>query len=117
MADGISDFYRGDTRTYKVRITDKDGNPVCVDGGTLYVTFKVNKADPDTQAALQVTKTAIDDCNNPSGEITIELSASDTGTLDPGGYYYDFQFVDSQGKVSTLLAGKVKVLQDVTLTA
>src|SRR6056297_1167360 len=101
---GISNFYRGDTRKYKLLVKEKvSGNPISVNGGTLTVTFKKQKSQPDEEAALQVIVSEIvDDPADPTGEINVVLSSTDT-TIDAGSYYYDFQFVSSEGEVTTIL--------------
>jgi len=122
-APGIKSFYRGDTRKYLVTIRDKITDaPVSVDGGVLTVTFKGTKADLDVDAALQVIVNAIEaDPANPTGEIRIVLTSTDTD-IEPGSYFYDFQFVSSSNEVTTILPqenqeDKVKILEDVTRTS
>ena len=72
MADqnDILPFYRGDTRKYTFKLTDKDGKPISVHGGKLTVTFKTDKDLPDSEAALQVSTMGVEpDPNNPTGII------------------------------------------------
>ncbi|RKZ98612.1 MAG: hypothetical protein DRQ46_01540 [Gammaproteobacteria bacterium] len=122
-APGIKNFYRGDTRKYLVTIRDKEtGDPVSVDGGVLTVTFKASKSDLDANAALQVIVNAVEaDPANPTGEIRIVLTSTDTD-IEPGNYFYDFQFVSTIDEVTTILPqenqeDKVKILEDVTRTS
>lgn len=111
----IANFYRGDTR--KIKITVKDGDtqePISVDGGKCTITFKKDVNALDDDADLQVTvNTTEDDPQNPTGEILLTLSHTDT-EIDPATYFYDIQFVSVTGEVTTILAGKVKVLTDIT---
>lgn len=114
---GLADFYRGDTRKIKITVQDADTQqPISVDGGKLTVTFKQVVTATDDEADLQITvNTTEADPDNPTGEVLITLSHADT-EIDAGTYYYDFQFVSATGEVTTILAGKVKVLPDVTRT-
>ena len=117
----IKNFYRGDTRKYKVTV--KDGGtdaPVSVDGGKLYITLKSDKSLDDAAAELQVITNSVEtDPMNPTGEILAVLSNTDTD-ITPGDYYFDFQFVSSSGEVTTIIPQEdhvdtVTILQDTTL--
>ena len=123
---GIKDFYRGDTRKYTVVVTsvDETGNevPVSVHQGTLFVTFKSDSDAPDIDAAIQKSAIGTEpDPGNPTGRVSITLSAADT-TVEPGSYFYDFQFVFVTGEVKTILPEpnasdddkKVEIKTDVT---
>lgn len=115
---GINDFYRGDTKKYKMRVRDGDTEePISVHNGKLYFTLKKSQSLTDDEATLQVIATGSEtDQLNPEGIVSMTVPASDTKLITPGDYYYDFQFVSESGEVTTVLAGKVKVLKDVTLT-
>lgn len=111
----IKDFYRGDTKKYRLKVRDKKtGDPISVDGGELFFTLKQSKTDDDVNAILQKSTTGSEtDPTNPTGEVEMILSSSEAD-VTPGSYYYDFQFVSSSGEVYTLLSDKVKVLADIT---
>lgn len=112
--EGISDFYRGDTQTYNITMKDSAGLPLNISGGTIWFTMKLNASDTDVQAVIQKSVTEHIDAVN--GLSRVVLSASDTDVLLPNTkYFYDFQYVDSFGNVKTILQGKVKILQDITL--
>jgi len=112
---GIKNFYRGDTKKYRLKVKDKQtGKPISVHNGQLFVTFKINKTDEDMDAVLQKSVMATEaDQLDPTGEVEIVLSSSETD-IEPVTYYYDFQFVSSSGEVVTVLSDKVKVLADIT---
>jgi len=117
----LKNFYRGDTRKYKIIVKDKEtGNLISVDGGKLYITFKSAKTLNDSEAELQVITNGVEaDPGNPTGEILAVLTPSDT-SIKVGSYYFDFQFVSSGGEVTTIIpqedhVDKVKILQDTTL--
>ncbi len=118
----INNFYRGDTRYYTITMTNQaTGEPISVDGGKLTITFKVNKADLDEDAALQVVTLGVEpDPIIPLGIINAVLTDTDTD-IEPGNYYYDFQFVSASGSVTTLLPqeiheDRIKILEDITRT-
>lgn len=117
MTVAINDFYRGDTKKYTISIVDKDDTPVCVNGGKLTFTIKQSQNDSDVDALLQISEIGVDDCNNPQGIIQIVVPASETNNLPTQKLYYDFQYISPSGDVSTLIAGKVKVLVDITRTS
>jgi len=110
----IPDFYRGDTKKYKVIVRDKETqDPISVDGGVLTVSMK--KKEKDTTFLLQEIVNAIEpDPQNPTGEIQITLPSEKTEILPVGDVFYDFEFVSSISEVTTILAGTVKILYDVT---
>lgn len=119
MAD-IQSFFRGDTRKYKFIIRDKvTKEPISVDGGVLTATFKKKKADTDAQAAIQASATGVEaDPQNPTGEIILVLSKTDTD-VPPITYYYDFQYENALNEVTTVLPiegdeGRVAIKEDIT---
>jgi hypothetical protein len=116
MAD-IDDFYRGDTRVYKFVFTDSAGSAIDITGWHIWFTLKTDKTAADTAAALQVDHTVGDNVSDDAVAGTVYVTAtSDDTAITVGTYYYDFQRVipGTPPDVKTILAGKVKVLQDVT---
>ncbi len=117
----IANFYRGDTRKYKITVRDQDtSEPVNVNGGKLTITFKINKTDLDADAVLLIETIGVDSGPDYSGQILAVLTAAQTATLSPGLYYYDFQYVSVAGEVTTILPGetyydKIKILEDITV--
>ena len=111
----IQNFYRGDTKKYKLTITSQaTGEPISVDGGVLFFTLKQNRADPDEDAFIQKTVNCTEiDPTDPAGEIEIMLTNSETD-ITPSTYYYDFQFVSESGEVITIISDEVQVLTDIT---
>ncbi len=118
---GIANFVKGDTKKYRVQVTRVDPDtgvesPISVDGGTIWMTFKKSQKDADP-GALQVSFPCTEsDPANPTGNCYIVLTADDTKTLQVGvSYYYDIQFVNADGEVTTILHGdKVKILAETT---
>lgn len=108
----IKDFYRGDTVTFNITVSDDAGNPIDLTGATAYFTLKVSTTDTDANAALQ--KIVTTHTNPTAGETQIILAHTDTNGLTPGTYFYDFQITLASGDVATIDAGQVNVLADVT---
>lgn len=118
MAD-IKPFFRGDTKYYRFKLRDKEGNPISVDGGKLTLTLKAEKDLPDSEASLQVSVAGVEaDPANPTGEVSLRIGSPETD-LEPGKYFYDFQFTTTSNDVFTVLpqdkdSGRVTVKSDVT---
>ena len=110
----IPNFYRGDTKKYKVVIREKiTQEPISIDGGKLTVSMK--KKEKDTEFLLQEEVTAVEPTPSvPTGIILITLPKEKTELLPAGEIYYDFEFVSDAGEVTTIFAGKVTVLYDIT---
>lgn len=118
MADAISPLYRGDTRTFRVTITDKEtGLPVDISGHLLFFTLKADVADADVDAALQVSTTLPSDANSVAGIGYLTVPSTSADDVAPGRYYCDIQWVQpgSPPIVTTILAGRARVLADITI--
>ena len=117
---GLKSIYRGDTKKYQFTITDPStGDPIDISGHYLYFTMKVNEDDTDGNAVLQVRELMPSNANSQNGIGVITVPSTDTDVLEPGTiYFYDFQYVvpGVPPYVQTLQAGKVRVLQDATIT-
>lgn len=99
---------RGDTETVNVTITTDGTTPVNITGRTYASQIRSN-ADSTTIAAT-LTCTIISAAN---GQLKAVLSAVDSAVLNPGYYQWDLQ-ENASGTISTILAGTVTVLADVT---
>lgn len=115
----IDDFYRGDTKTYSLTVTDANGSAVDISGWHIWITFKTNKDDADVDAILQKDITLPSGGDSANGLATLTLTSTET-SIAVGKYFYDIQrvvnpAVDPQD-VETIGYGSVKVLQDITIT-
>lgn len=111
----LSPLVRGDDWTLKLVLTS-DNSVLDITGYTFWFTLKENVDDADP-GALQVT--ALPDLSTSpteasQGIIYIRAAKELTNSLAAKTYNYDVQQVDMDGKVQTLLLGKVKVVKDVT---
>lgn len=99
---------RGDTETIVATMTTDGTTPIDVTGRTY--TSQMRLSPDEITIAATATCTV---SNGPAGQVTVVYSATDTATLLPGFYYWDLQETAS-GVVTTVLAGTVNVLADVT---
>ena len=117
MADAISPLYRGDTRTFRVTITDKEtGLPVNISGHLLFFTLKADPADADLAAVLQVSAVMPANANSVAGIGYLTVPSTFADGVAPGRYYCDIQWVQpgSPPIVTTIWAGRARVLADMT---
>ena len=99
---------RGDTETVNVTITTDGSTPVDITGRTYAAQIRTN-ADSNTIAASFTCTILV----AASGTLKAVLSATDSAGLTPGFYQWDLQ-ENASGVISTILAGTVTVLADVT---
>ena len=111
----LNPIMRGDNYSVKVNIKDKDGNPINLEGRTLYMTLKLSPAQPDSEAAFQ-TKVVLAGSDAQNGEGWVTMLPADTAKLNPIRYWYDIQMVTSETSAKTLLKGRVPVEGDITQT-
>jgi len=120
MATNIKNFYRGDTKAWKFNF----GSGSDITGWKIYLTLKENSDDSDELAVMQVFNVAGDTISDDvaNGVMYVSASSVDTASLEPDtSYFYGFQRIISgvgsnPPDVKTLLTGRVKILQDITLT-
>lgn len=101
---------RGDTGRLDVTVTDADGEPYSIAGGTLFLTVKTALSVADASVTLRKEVTSHD--NAAGGVSHFDLSTSDNATA--GTFYYDVQLKTSDAKIYTLFGGVWRVLADVT---
>lgn len=99
---------RGDTEVINLTIRDSAGNPVNLTGDTFASQIRYQKDDVAVAASFTCVVT------NPSGGVVqLTLLPASSAALDDGIAYWDLQRT-SGGVVSTVVAGKVTILADVT---
>jgi hypothetical protein len=117
----IGPCIRGDTRTINLTFLQSDGvTPINITGGTVY--FSVNaSADPsnDSSAAIEFSTPAgtLADAQDTftaslKGQQQIVLSHTQTN-IAAGNYWYDSQFVDSNGNYLSSYRGQFIVQSDI----
>ena len=109
---------QGDTfGPHTVTLRNPDESPVDLTGSTIRGQMRKHASDEDPAATFDC---AITDAT--AGIFTVGLTASATGALTCGDtpthadsrYVYDFEMVDTLGRVITLLYGVISVLREVT---
>lgn len=111
MSDTNLTLIRGDFTRYVLTVT-RSGSPYDITGSTVFFTMKDNVDRPDSEAAAKKTITSH---FNPSGGIShIDLDAADTYNLRIQHYYYDVQIKLTDGKIYTVVKGRITVQADVT---
>jgi hypothetical protein len=102
---------RGDSWLFEITIRSEDNVNLDVSTNEYYLTLKSNIDQTDEQAALQLGPIT----GGANGVVIVQATPAETD-IDVGTYNYDFQEVTAEGKVNTLLIGKLKVVKDVTIT-
>ena len=99
---------RGDTETVVVTMKDSTGTAIDITGRTYRAQIRTTKDSSTIDASFSCAVS-----NAASGEVTCTILPVTTATLTVGTHYWDFEET-SGGVVSTILAGSVNVLADVT---
>lgn len=109
----IRNYIRGDSRVLAINVVDATGNPVDITGGTVFFTLNASNAPTDdTSAVLQKTQTSH---TAPTlGQTTITLTNTDTQSIAPGNYYYDLQYKDASGNITSTKPDVFQIIGDVT---
>jgi len=103
---------RGDHWNFNIYIQDESGNGIDVHTNEYWMTLKSDIDNTDAQAALQIGPIA-----GGAGLVNLVAYPADTENIQAATYKYDIQEVTADGKVTTLLIGKIKVVKDITRTA
>lgn len=113
----LPDQVRGDT--WKFTFVFKDTNNAAIDitGLQYWFTVKESRDDTDALAGVQVGPFVAESADALIGQLDLIISPAQTEDLEPKTYYYDLQEVNASNEVSTLLLGRVKVKQDITLNS
>lgn len=99
---------RGDTEQVVITINDAANVAINIAGRTYRAQIRATKDATVIAAAFTCAIT-----NASGGEVTCTLSAGTSATLAAGKYYWDFEETNAS-VVTTILAGTVTVLADVS---
>ena len=99
---------RGDTESIVITMKDSSNAVINITGRTYRAQIRSTKDSGTIDATFTCTIT-----NAANGEVTCTILPAVTETLAVGIHYWDFEETVS-GVVSTILAGSVNVLADVT---
>jgi hypothetical protein len=99
-------LYAGDDFGLTLTLTDQASQPVDLTGATVNAQIRQKSGQPIEATFAYTIATNV---------ITLNLTGTDTQDLS-GSYVWDCQVTYSDGVVSTIVAGSVKVTADVTRT-
>lgn len=99
---------RGDTESVVLTMTSNGTTPINITGRTYRAQIRATKDSSTIAASFACTVT-----DGAAGEVTCVLTANQTSALTPGTQYWDLEETNA-GVVSTIVAGTVNVLADVT---
>lgn len=99
-------LYAGDDFEMTVKVTDSSNTPIDLTGAT--VKSQIRAATSSTVVMAEFTATSVD-----SSTLKLSLTGDTTAAL-PASAVWDLQITDADSKVTTIAAGKVKVIAEVT---
>ena len=101
---------RGDSK--KITVSLSENATLVLSGGTIWMTVKEKKSDPDDKAVI--TKTVPITETDGKGQAIISITP-ENNEIPPKTYYQDIQAVSADKTyVKTLVDGKYKVTVDIT---
>jgi len=111
----ISNVIRGDSRTINLTFLESDGTtPLNLTGGTVYFTVN-SSSDPSDDLSTAIQKSATSFSSATTGQHTFTLTPTDTN-IAAGDYWYDAEFIGSDGAKTSSFRGKFRVQSDITRT-
>jgi len=99
---------QGSDITYTIDVTDSNGDPVNLSGYTVAGQIRKSYA---SLTAVDFTATVT---NTSTGEVTINLTSTQTNDMKAGRYLYDVEMTSSGGTVTRILEGQIEVIAGVT---
>ena len=99
---------RGDTETIVVTLTTDGTTAIDITGRTYTAQLRSTPDISVISASFTCTVT-----NGAAGQVTCVMTSTASAELSPGFFYWDLQ-ENASGTISTVLAGTVTVLADVT---
>ena len=123
----LSNLVKGDDWKFTGEVlVPATGLPQDITGGTAWVTLKSNEADTDANAVFQkkITTIPASDANGTdaaNGIVVLVAAWDDAATSPPdstlvpkGNYAYDFQYLHTDGSITTIEIGTVTVIGQIT---
>lgn len=101
-------IYQGDSYAAVVSVLNEDMSAADLDGYTAQAQIRTDVADKAPEVVIDMV-TAMESPNI----VKLSIPHSQTATLE-GRYAWDLQLVSPSGDITTVLAGKVLVTQEVT---
>ena len=114
----LNDIVQGDTKRYKITITDNAGDPVNIFNNHFWFTIKTEKTDSDANAIAQIEHIVGQDADDDAvnGLVYVTLPSDISKTVPVESYFFDFQrsIIATPPIVTTLRIGKVKFVEGIT---
>jgi hypothetical protein len=112
----LAPIYRGDTKAFNLSFKDSTGLPIDISNHELWLTMKTAVSDLDSDAVFQKRIVFPENSTSQQGIGMLTLSSDETGSINPGTYFFDIQKVipDTPPVVATLMSGKISILSDIT---
>lgn len=105
------DIVQGDTCSFRVTLSDENGDAINLTGTT--ADMEIKRLDGSLVLALSIGD-GITYTNAAGGEMTITIDAADTAALDPEyTYLYDVQWTNG-ANIRTIAAGNLKIMKQIT---
>lgn len=112
---------RGDTTPFNVNVVGSNLAPEDLTDSKIWFTVKAQYADPDIDAIIALNSEddptqvfIVDDPLNGHAQIVINPTDTDDITRRTV-YYYDVQLKTADGKITTVVSGKLTVNMDATI--
>ena len=116
MSDNNEKFmFKGDSRTFRITVTDSNGSVVNITDGDM--TFTMKSIATDIVPILQKKSTVPGEIvfvDPTHGIAEIYILPDDTESLTAKSYVFDVEFITSTDKVYTVYVGTLTLQQDVT---
>jgi len=104
---------RQDDLRRTVYVKNKDGSPYDLTNCQIFFTVKTYDHLKDTDDNSVIIKKSVAIVDASGGEALLTLTSVETD-IDENDYYYDFQIIDAQGRVTSCVKDNFEVNQDVT---
>ena len=103
----MQNFFRNETKSFKVTFTDDGGNPIDLTGATVTIVFSKNREPSLKDAAIYAV--ADTDSNGANGVANFTLTPEDTNVAT-GNYYYQVRRSTDAGDVTMYPISNVRIL-------
>ena len=123
----LSTLKRGDDWKFTGTVLNPQTQlPQDITGGTVWLTMKTTLADTDVASAFQakmssIPATDVNGTDAVNGVVVLVAAWDTAGSAPPANsmmaaasYFYDFQYMDPNGVITTIAEGKVTVSEQVT---
>tara|TARA_R100000951_G_scaffold114379_1_gene118543 strand:- start:4874 stop:5236 length:363 start_codon:yes stop_codon:yes gene_type:complete len=104
--------FRGDTEAITFQLVDTAGAALDITGYSFLLTISPTRSPVDSSAQVAQQPGSLTDAAN--GVVTFAVPDPGAGSIDPGSYYWDAQYVTGASEVRTFARGTWKVVQDIT---